>query len=1037
MLRYAWRDLRGNPRRSLVSSVGVALGIGLFSGVLFFMDGSGATMTRRALAPLAIDMQLVVTSPAGGGLALAEHLDGPNALESGQQTTVTLTVSNEGRATAHDVVVTDVPPAPLVYVGNSTSVADAPIPDASGDSPLSHGAAGFGLNVGDIGVGARTTITYLAQAVQAVDNVASLPVGGSVSSREQVVPVAANAPHDLTLEELEASIEQIPGVAAADGLRYVDLPPGSLAAGPSRVDRPVRVFAFDQRYESHYPSIRIVDGGFRPGSALLSVESARALRSGPGATIELTIPGRATALAMPIGGAVDLSDAQPLFASRDSRKLEEFLYVPDVVVVPPDVFEDSIVPAMQDAQDSGGSQVRSFPVQELDVLVDRARLDADPGSALEQTETIAAQAGQVTSAQGYLIDNVSNALAVARGDAAAGRRMFFFLGLPGILLATFLAAYGAGILAASERRERAILRVRGAHLGHLRRIALYKATALAGIGSLVGIVLGLVAAAAILGWSTFRLADPGDLLVSGLLAAGVGAVVTSLALYVPALRSARREIGGEQRVMATPPTPAWRRSWLDLALIGTAAVLEIVAIRSGALIPIHGSVYEGVAISLPARLMPAPLLAWVGGVLLCVRLLLYLVSRAPRRSSGRFGSPVRGALSRTLRRRPSTLAAGTIGVGLVVASATGLTVFGATYDAAKSADVRFVVGGDLRITPSASHTQTHRIGYAPQLTTAGVSAVSPVTFALENAVLIGPHNQGRVNLAAIDATTFARVAPLPDEAFIDGPGGDALGALASDPRGIMVDAESADDLEVEVGDMVAVILALGTDQETQARFHVVSLFDRFPGFPEGANLVVDLGRYERETSVHDIDFFLARAVDASHEGLGRAVASLRSGPGATDPARIDTVETALGKDQSSLTAVNVNGLLRLNDVAMALMCAAVIVIFVFGLMLQRRKEYVTLRAQGMRVGEVRTLIVAEAMLVAVAGAATGLLVGVGVASLLVRILRALFVLDPVLVVPIGRISTLAALVFVAALTAGLVATGMVHRLRPTEILREE
>ena len=49
---------------------GVVLGVGLFSGVLFFIDGSGASMTKRALAPLAIDMQRVLTSPLGEGLRL-------------------------------------------------------------------------------------------------------------------------------------------------------------------------------------------------------------------------------------------------------------------------------------------------------------------------------------------------------------------------------------------------------------------------------------------------------------------------------------------------------------------------------------------------------------------------------------------------------------------------------------------------------------------------------------------------------------------------------------------------------------------------------------------------------------------------------------------------------------------------------------------------------------------------------------------------------------------------------------------------------
>ncbi len=53
------------------------------------------------------------------------------------------------------------------------------------------------------------------------------------------------------------------------------------------------------------------------------------------------------------------------------------------------------------------------------------------------------------------------------------------------------------------------------------------------------------------------------------------------------------------------------------------------------------------------------------------------------------------------------------------------------------------------------------------------------------------------------------------------------------------------------------------------------------------------------------------------------------------------------KDQSSLTALNIRGLVDLDSFYTLVISAAVIAMFVFGLMLQRRREYVTLRAQGM------------------------------------------------------------------------------------------
>ena len=77
VLGYAWRDLVRNPRRTLATLAGVVLGVGLFAGVLFFIDGSGATLTSRAVAPLAIDMQRVLTSPLGRRLTFTEELSAP------------------------------------------------------------------------------------------------------------------------------------------------------------------------------------------------------------------------------------------------------------------------------------------------------------------------------------------------------------------------------------------------------------------------------------------------------------------------------------------------------------------------------------------------------------------------------------------------------------------------------------------------------------------------------------------------------------------------------------------------------------------------------------------------------------------------------------------------------------------------------------------------------------------------------------------------------------------------------------------------
>ena len=127
----------------------------------------------------------------------------------------------------------------------------------------------------------------------------------------------------------------------------------------------------------------------------------------------------------------DLARAKPLFYSRNSSKLEDFLYVPDAVIVSPATFERTIVPAFRAARARLGSVIKSLPTLELDVLVERSRLHADPATALAQTKAIARSIDRIAPRQDYLIDNISNTLEVARDDAVVGKRMFVFLGLPG------------------------------------------------------------------------------------------------------------------------------------------------------------------------------------------------------------------------------------------------------------------------------------------------------------------------------------------------------------------------------------------------------------------------------------------------------------------------------------------------------------------------------------------------------------------------------------------------------------------------------
>src|SRR6476620_3935826 len=147
LARYVWRDLVRNPRRNIAALLGITLGVGLFSAVLFFIDGSSASMTQRAVQPLPIDIQRILTAPLGGRLRLTQTLEPSGSVAAGDRVIVHLTLRNDSASAANEVVLRSEPPPGLSYVPGSASRAGTPLPQGRHDNPFAEGVAKTGLNI--------------------------------------------------------------------------------------------------------------------------------------------------------------------------------------------------------------------------------------------------------------------------------------------------------------------------------------------------------------------------------------------------------------------------------------------------------------------------------------------------------------------------------------------------------------------------------------------------------------------------------------------------------------------------------------------------------------------------------------------------------------------------------------------------------------------------------------------------------------------------------------------------------------------------
>ena len=147
-VRFVIADLIRNPRRTIWTTIGVMLGVGFFCAVLFFIDGLSASMTQRAAAPLAIDIQRVISEPVAADLRLRLSVDPEVPAVPGDSVTVVLELTNSGATPANEVVVRSAPQAGLRFMPGSALVDGVAVQAA--DNPFASGLAQTGLNIGTV-----------------------------------------------------------------------------------------------------------------------------------------------------------------------------------------------------------------------------------------------------------------------------------------------------------------------------------------------------------------------------------------------------------------------------------------------------------------------------------------------------------------------------------------------------------------------------------------------------------------------------------------------------------------------------------------------------------------------------------------------------------------------------------------------------------------------------------------------------------------------------------------------------------------------
>ena len=225
--------------------------------------------------------------------------------------------------------------------------------------------------------------------------------------------------------------------------------------------------------------------------------------------------------------------------------------------------------------------------------------------------------------------------------------------------------------------------------------------------------------------------------------------------------------------------------------------------------------------------------------------------------------------------------------------------------------------------------------------------------------------------------------------FADGDARATLAALSAQPDGVLVAAETAKDYQLAPGDLVNLRLQSSTDHQYHVvPFHFIGIVREFPTAPKDSFLVANASYVAQQTASPAAEVVLLRtSADRSDVAArARAVVGGVAGVQVTD---LSTTQRTIG---SSLTAIDLRGLTQLElAFAVLLVGAAAGLVLRLGLA-ERQRTFAILAALGARSKQLGAFLWGESLLVLLGGSAVGLVLGFGVAQMLVVLLTGVF--DP-------------------------------------------
>jgi putative ABC transport system permease protein len=838
---------------------------------------------------------------------------------------------------------------------------------------------------------------------------------GPVASYRQALEVAGGVARQPGIEQASATATAPFVTASHTGSS------GTTNAGNGSI------LAVPPGYLRHINTFRFLEGSLRLGAIVLDQQLAATLQAKIGDTISIRARPGARAQRFPVSGValitapdVVFQPLNPLLGPAPAQPPANAAIMPLATLAATLGRQlHSIAPGAGGASAVPGAQTG---VQwQVQVQVDPTGLGGSPGQAFTRAGQIVHRVERTLPGQVQFVDNLSDQLNTAAGDALYAETLYIMLAVPGAIVAlglAFLAALGS---VDRDRHDLALLRARGAS----RRWLLFAATAESAV---IGVIAGLLGAGVALA-AVSLLIHGGVGLTAVRAGITVGACVAvavagALAARIGATASVwRTSVSDSRRTGRRDGKPLWQRLYVDLAALGGSGLIWWLTAQTGFSAVVNPD--SNPTLSLAVYMFLAPALLWIGATLLLVRLRGRALAWAAKRATGRPGQSMRAFVLASAGRRGQAINRGLVVVGLLLAFGVELSIFTATYDQQATVDAELTLGAD--ITATAPPGVTAQQGLEARI--AAVHGVQGTTAIDHSYAYVGPDLQ---DTFGINVDTIRRGTTLRDSYFLGAGARQTLARLGARPDGILVSKETISDYQLKLGDLLNLrVLDHQTGRFRIVRFHVAGVVQEFPSAPRDSFMVANIGYLEAADRAGGPNVVLAKAGNPAPTAA--AVARVT----ATDGTIVRNITQQTQRTVSSITTVDLRGISHIEEAFTVALAAAAMALFVALAVIDRRHEFATMAAVGATLRTIGAFVWSEAALVLVAGLLLAAGLGVLLALMLVAMLQHVF--DPPpdqLAVPWGYLAGLAgAAVGAATIAIALAARGL-GRLRLGTVLRE-